>query len=68
VARKKFPDTYDRVLVFRTFVAKTFGDHNNFKRGAEIIVRNSTGSIPDLGIPLFGLDGKPSPTLNQSQF
>lgn len=65
VARKKFPDMYDRALVLRTFVAKTFGDYKNFKRGAEIIVRNSTGSIPDLGIPFFGLDGKPSRIPNQ---
>ncbi|KAH7389461.1 hypothetical protein DE146DRAFT_758770 [Phaeosphaeria sp. MPI-PUGE-AT-0046c] len=54
VARKKFPATYCRELVLRTFVAKTFDDKKNFRRGAEIIIRNSIGPIEDLGVP--GLD------------
>lgn len=57
-ARKKFPDNYDCTLVLRTFVARIFEDKKNFKRGAEIIAMNSSGPIPDLGIPLFGLDGR----------
>ena len=58
VARKKFPTTYCRDLVLRTFVAGTFGDKKNFKRGADVIVKESDGPIPDLGLPMFGLAGE----------
>lgn len=56
-AQKKFPETYCRDLVLRTFVARTFGDKKNFRRGAEIILQHSKGPLPGLGLPMLGLAG-----------
>jgi hypothetical protein len=63
VARRRFPTTYCRDVVLRTFVARIFGDKRNFIRGAQVIMRDSEGTIQDFGLPMFGLAGESSARL-----
>jgi hypothetical protein len=54
----KFPHVYCRPSKLQTFVAWKFGNEKSLQLSATVILKQSKGPMPDIGIPLLGLAGE----------